>query len=386
MDYRDERDALRARVESLEGEIATARAENERMRATESALAAAQRENEKLRAEVRRLQPRGNRPSAWPIAGLVVCGVAVCAGGAALTLLTRSMHQPPVVVEQPGGDERPAATAVEGPAPKPEREPSPRATTVQWEARVRKSDGLAFPVGTACTVRATLRTDGAKGRSPDVEIACGGKSLYRSTDQLEGQSSMSYAEGEVPGPEAGSYRATLQYQDQGPRTGARTQASLSTTDRVAIVWKDTAPSYRVELEVDELSSAWKGPALIEEDEAQSPALRAVVERRGTVESVRNYALVAQGAACSVRVFPAFGKENCRVAVRCGDTLVYGAEGGGFNECTVESGRVFAAKDAKGTAEDRDPQLDMSLPQGSVEVSDGGTSPWSVKIRLAPEGR
>lgn len=52
MDYRDERDALRARIESLEGAVASAQAEVERMRATEAALEASRREVQILRAEM----------------------------------------------------------------------------------------------------------------------------------------------------------------------------------------------------------------------------------------------------------------------------------------------------------------------------------------------
>ena len=52
MDYRDERDALRARIESLEGALASAQAEAERMRATEVALDAARREVMLLRSEL----------------------------------------------------------------------------------------------------------------------------------------------------------------------------------------------------------------------------------------------------------------------------------------------------------------------------------------------
>jgi hypothetical protein len=374
MDYRDERDALRARVESLEGEVASTRAELERMRATENALGAARRENEKLRSEVRRLTGKGSRSRTARPAALVSGGVlcAVTIGGLVMGAARWRMS----------GDQ--------GPSPRPsvqagaaERPPEGlREVTATWSARVGRAEGLPFDHHAPCTLRAKLKSDGREHAMPDVEVACSGKALYRSSDQLEGVSSMRHNVEEAPGPEAGSYRAALSFEDQGTRTGERAQASIHTSAGVVVVWKDTAPAYRVELEVDELSAPWEGRALLARNERLRPDFRAVIERAGRVSVVNDFGLVTPEMACSVRVRPAFGRErSCRVAVRCGAATLYGAELGGFAACTAEGGRPIVARDASPSEIDRDPVVEVNLAQGTVEVSDTRPNAWSVKIEL-----
>lgn len=95
------------------------------------------------------------------------------------------------------------------------------------------------------------------------------------------------------------------------------------------------------------------------------------------------ALVPQGTACTVRIRPAFAEapSNCRVAVRCGEATIYGAEGGGFAACTAEGGRVFSAEDGRTSNEDKDPAIALSLPRNTVEVRDSAPTAWSVKVTL-----
>lgn len=386
MDYRDDRDALKARMESLEGELATARAEAERMRATENALTAAQRENEKLRAEVRRLTPKPKPPASTSKTAALVAGVgtAVLTLGVAAFLTFASSGPVPAPVTFV---EVPAKPVAEGPTPAAAPEESARATTVEWPARVKKAEGLSYPVGSACTVRATLRTDGRQASMPEVEIACAGKWLHRSTDPLAGMSNSRFEVEEVPGAEEGSHRAVLSYQDTGSRTGERTQASVSTFDHVAVAWTETAPTYRVELEVDEMSSAWKGPALFTEHEGRRPEVRASLQRTARVVEAQDAPLVAKGDVCSVEARPSWVKDaTCRVRVHCGATTLYGTGSSGYNKCMAEGSSLLRASDDRTSDIDGDPSLDLDVIKGLVEVGDTTPTRWSVKLQLDPAGR
>lgn len=372
MDYRDERDALRARVESLEGEIASARADLGRLAAAERELAEARRENEKLRAELGRLAP-GRPPKQGPLVAVItLSGVAaaiLASAVAAVTLRSRG--------EAAGAPADTGLPFLEVDAPL-----VPREVQAAWPARVTRAQGLSFAEGAPCAVRATLRSNGRTAGVPDVEITCSGKTLYRSTDALAGTSTMSYRVEEAPGPDEGSYRAALSYDDQGPRTGERAQASVNSIAGVAIAWRDTAPSYRVELALDELSGAWTGRALLAADEARPVSFRAVFDRTGRAAVVDGFALVPSGAPCEVRVRPAFADDqNCRVGVRCGGASLYGGEEGGFATCIVEDGRPIVAKDTATSDRDRDPMIEVNLAQGIAEVRDARPDPWSVKITL-----
>lgn len=379
MEYRDERDALHARLENLEIELASARAENERMRATENAFAALQRENEVLRSQLGR--PASSPRRSW--LPLFVVGMAVAVfivAGAVFALMGAPAPAPPSVVVTPKVEPIPTSEpVVVQPPPR-----SARSVTAEWKARVVKSDGLPFAADTPCTLRATLTGDGVETNQPVVSIACAGKALYNAGDALNGMSNLSYGVEEVPGESAGSYRYALSYQDQGPRTGERTQASTSTLDHVATAWSDTAPRYRVELAVDELSSPWNGAPLVAQNEESVVPFRQVVKRSGRVTEANGNGLVRVGDACEVTLRPAFGgSDRCRVWVRCGAATLYGAGSGGFASCEVEGGKPFSAKDTSPSSDDKDAVLEVWLGRGTARVSDDTPNTWNVGIALSP---
>lgn len=382
MEYRDERDALRARLESLETELASARAESERMVATENALLAARRENEALRAELGRLGPAPKRSAAAFVLPAVAL-VFVAAGGVFFLIARAPAPSPPLAPIEPfpAAEEPPARPVAPRPEPEPERAKSPRQAAVEWSARVVKSTGLPFAVGTPCTVRAALASDGSSGAQPGVSIACAGKVLYDSAHALSGMANLSYGVEELPGESEGAFRYALSYEDQGPRTGERGQASVSTFERTASAWKDTAPAYRVELALDELSSASVGAALFVENEGARAPFRRVVRRKGTVTAASGTGLVRAGEACDVEVRPAFGKDRCRVWVRCGGATLYGASGGGFAQCGVEGDAPFAATDTGPSSKDQDPMLELALGRQTLTVRDDTPNPWSVDVAL-----
>lgn len=380
MEYRDERDALRARLESLETELASARAENERMQATENALLAARRENEALRAELGRLGPGRKRtsPAAFVLPAALL--VFVAAGGVFLLIARAPAPPPPLppIAPFPAADEPPPPAVAPSPEPAPK---SPRHAAVEWKARVVKSTGLPYAAGTPCTVRGTLASDGTSGERPGVSIACAGKVLYDSAHSLSGMANMSYEVEEVPGETAGAFRYALRYEDQGPRTGERTQASVASFERTATAWKETAPAYRVELALEELSEPSVGAALFVANDGAPVPFRKLVRRRGTVSAATGTGLVRAGDACDVELRPAFGKDRCRAWVQCAGTTLYGAGGGGFAECSIEGDGPFAAKDGVPSSKDQDPVLELALGHQTLTVSDDLPNAWSVNVTL-----
>jgi hypothetical protein len=237
------------------------------------------------------------------------------------------------------------------------------------------------PVGTPCVVQALLHGNGTSASPGDIEVACSGKALYRSSDTFSGVSNTSSHVEQSPVASSSDVTYSLIYQDQGARSG-RAQVSLDTTEHAATVWRDGG--YRVKLTVDEQSAPVTGTPLI--DVAEGGFSRPIT-RTGKIKSAEGTVLFAAGATCTVEVRPVRGgPQNCRVRVRCGGTIAYGEGNGGYNECSVEGTTVIAANDARGSGDDRDPILDMNLAHGTVSVSDDGASPWTVKILLDPEKR
>lgn len=266
MDYRDERDAMRGRIENLEQDLATANRElEERRRAEDPArlaelekqLAEARRKLDDVGGELARL--RGTRRPGNVLT--VVVGVVTIAGGVLGFALFAARRPPPIAPPPSRG------LPVEE-APKPIATTPPPAPVVpglqakaRWTGSVTRATGLALAPGTACVLDATLE-GGARGIvAKELSVSCGGKVLYRSTDKLEGMSMNSSGTAEEPGPSAGTQVYQLAYHDKGTRTGARNEISLDTESKTGAVWRDSAPMWRVELSIAPKSAPVQGDAL-----------------------------------------------------------------------------------------------------------------------------
>lgn len=398
MDYRDERDALRARIESLEGALASAQAEVERMRATEAALEASRREVQLLRAEMDRFRPGQTPPQGPRMGPLIAVGTVVMAGVFALAFFLRaSPAAPPPPAPEPTSAATPvvlvpppsrAEPVVQAPA-KPRRAPEPekpaRTAQVEWKATIARSQGGGPPPGTPCKIVADVSGDGSSAGVGNLEVSCGTRFLYRASDTFNGMSNNGSHVEEVAGKAAGALQYTLNYEDQGARSG-RSQITIDTNQRSGTVWSDNAPTFRVDLRMEPMSLARTGEPLID-PENRKERLAETIVRTGTVTKLEGAPGVAAGAACTVDVSPvATGNHNCRIRVRCGNKLFYGDGSSGFNVCSLKEGRVARLVDDRPSSEDSDPTLDMDLAENTVVVGDDGDPAWKLTIGLARVAR
>jgi len=274
MTYRDERDALRGRIEGLEQDLheakqaqqdeATKRARIEqieaRMRETEESLQA-------MRAELASMGGPQKKPQKNMAPLFAAMGIMMLAGVVAAVFLVRVPAPPPPQVDSPRVPATPAMTQApipEIPADDP-LQPAPfptRQAKAQWTGQVTSARGLALPAGTRCTIDATLESTGDKQRVTDLAVKCGDKVIYNSQDKLEGMSMSGAGMAEEPGKEAGTFTYALSYSDTGARSGPRTQATIDTTHKQGIVWSDVIPAFRVEFSVPTLSAPVKGESLM----------------------------------------------------------------------------------------------------------------------------
>lgn len=393
MDYRDERDALRARVESLEGALASAQAEVERMRATEAALEASRREVHLLRAEMARFRPAqppqqdGGNGGSRMLTILVVSAFAI---GVLYLMFGRAASHPPPTVQEPPAVATPVVPAPPPPPvepPKPAEPPPPpepakaaRTAEVEWKATIARSQGGAPPPGTACKIVGSLSGDGAEARVQGLQVSCGATFLYRSTDRFNGMSNSSRDVAEIAGKTPGTLQYALSYGDQGPRSG-RSQIAIDTSQHQGSVWSDNVPTFRVELRLEPLSVPRTGEPLID-PENRKERLAETVVRTGTVTKLEGTPGVAAGAVCSVEVSPNAGNHNCRIRVRCGGKLFYGDGESGFNQCELKEGRIGRLLDERPSSQDTDPTLDMDLAENTVIVADDAPQAWKLTIGLA----
>ena len=376
MAFRDDREALRQQNESLQGELSAAERELAQQRDRAEDADRLEKELKQAQARIDRLEGR-RKPQQARTALVAGVGAATVLMGAGMAFfLVRAPGQVPPVVVGIGAPGAPVVAAPGDPPAVPAAPAEPRQVETSWTGKVQRVQGMKLAVGTPCRVLATLYSP---KRTPKVEIECGGKFLYRSTDALEGMSSSSYGYLEQPGGEAGQARSTIAYQDQGSRTGARTQASIDSPQNAASAWSESAPAFRVDIDLDELSA----PAAALEPDHTPDALpfAKAVQRKGKVTAVTGTAPVAAGATCEVSLSPSWGNPGCRARVRCGDETLYGAGTSGFLSCEVADGKPTRARDAE---QDGDPAVDVDLAGSKVTVDDQTqASKFTATITLSP---
>ena len=271
MTFRDDREILKQRARDLEHSLAEAERELERRRDAEKRaadleveLADAQRLLRRSEIVPARPSPDSSRAAGVSIA--LVLGFSAMAGVFVVRGSPRPTYIPAPIVRVPPhpANDKPAGDLPESEAPSFERPmplkaalaDQPHSVTARFYGSVRGATGVLLPNGTPCEVRSVLRAN----EQHEVSVRCGSLELYNSTDLLEGVSHLSVEAREYPG-NAGTSQASLAWHDVGSRIGLRTEASIDTQGRVAAVWRDTAPSFRVEVDVQERSASYEGTFL-----------------------------------------------------------------------------------------------------------------------------
>ncbi|WP_437743189.1 hypothetical protein WMF39_48085 [Sorangium sp. So ce1504] len=397
MQYRDERDALRGRVDSLEEQLAAARKELEehrdddraaRVEQIERQMAEARRVLDQLGRELAAVRGRPKRSSAVPLL-VTMAGVGLCAMIASY-LLARPARETMAIVQQPALPP-PAPPLPELPAPVPEpaqappepaapaREAPSRTATATWRATVTRATGLPLAAGAACTVEAELASSGDDIRVPALRILCGGKPIYRSSDPLNGMSMFSSGVEEDSGPEPGTYVYALSYQDKGSRAGERAEVSLDSIRKAGAVWRDSAPAYRVEFTLAYQSLPVAGEALLD-------ATRKALRRSARVTESTGPSPVKVGQRCALLVSPLPRGGKCLTRLACAGRMLYGAGTTGVSECTVEGDKVVRVHDGNTTPNGGDPALELDAATGRITVKDDvGGAAWTVGVQLDPSG-
>ncbi|MGK4008999.1 hypothetical protein WMF31_40720 [Sorangium sp. So ce1036] len=404
MRYRDERDALRGRVDSLEQQLATARKELEaqrdddraaRVEQIERQMAEARRVLDQLGRELDEVRGRPRRPSVAPRVALL--GVVVCSGIAGVLLIARRPSPTPTFL--PTFPPTPAPPRPTTPVPSitppdaeptaqpPEAEPTAapaperplRTARATWKATVTRATGLPLAAGATCTIEATLTSAGDDIHVPGLEVVCRGTPIYRSSDELSGMSMFRSGVEEDSGPAPGTTLYAISYEDKGARAGARAEISLDSVRKAGLVWRDAAPAYRVELAIPYQSAPVKGEPLLD---ATGRALRASAR----VTDATGPSPVKVGARCTLRASPLARPGKCLTRLECGGRMLYGAGTTGVSACTVVGDQVVRVHDGNTSRSGGDPALDLDVSTGRITVRDEvGSAAWTVGMTLDPSG-
>lgn len=385
MSYRDERDALRQRVDNLEQALSEAQQQpdpSQRLAELTQQAAEARRLLDHLDAEIAQVRRPPGRSKAR--LGLVLGAGFVITLGIGLTLGRRLASAPPVTptaaphprLAPPPPPPVATTTALPEVVPPPTAEPAakppPPSATARWSARVTRATGAQ--VGSSCLVEATL----GGGASIDVRrlvVRCAGRVIHDSESKLEGMSMSGYTVTEELGERDGTRRYALVYKDQGSRSGERSQIALDSVKAVGAVWSDDLPGFRVELALPYLSEPVSGAALLD---VGAPALRLAA----VVEETTGPAPLAKKAACELRVNPVEVRGKCLVRLGCSGRMVYGKGTQGIAGCTLEGGAIVKVSDEDTTGSDGDPALGIAPAAGTMTLSDEtGGKKWTATFRL-----
>jgi hypothetical protein len=380
MSFRDDREAAHHRADALEQELKKAQEEVARLRAP---------------------KPRSGRSIPMMIA--VVLGVTVAAGaGAVLLLVSRGGEQREAYAtyqlreaEQRARAEAERAAAQAQLAAEAEAEASRAraaateaaaaqlgpAARIVWQGSVDRAEGLDLAAGTPCTFEGSFASTGRDVAPRGLTISCAGQVIHRAGEEMAG-AEVSLREGPVFGGAAHEYM--LRYHDERP--GRPTKITMSTLGHTAVVWREGDDAMRVTMFVRDVSEPREGAALVRRPHPRAPSFAGALERAARVTAVSGRPSVAVGERCVVTARPVWEfPENCRMAVRCGTTWLYGAREAGYLTCELEGGRPVAALDENTSDHGGDPRVTWRGRRVTVsDFTEAGA--WSVDIALGGAAR
>lgn len=381
MGFRDDREALRARAEALESEASDLREQLER---TREALEAQESKDETDEAEIARLRKevdalRRRAGATKPAAGkqtalrrILPAAVLLAVAGAGAAVY---LAQAPAV-EAP----KPAAVAPgQGPAAQAPVPPAPARQgpldVIRFGAVVTSAQASTLSAGDGCVLEAELAAPDEVGR---VRLWCDGL-VYDS--RMDGGMEVTMHEaGAAPLEiENGNFVYNLTYRDTGTRTGPRPQILIDSQAQSLRVWReDVAEPFDLRLYIEDRSAPHAPGGEIA---APSAGALAGVHLRARGSS-------RERADCELRVH-AEAQPDCRVLLRCGEQLLYGANRSGYNDCRSdeETASLLGADDTNGTAADTDPELHLDVPGRRLALADGeGGARWQEEFRLEEDPR
>ncbi len=241
----------------LQKELESARDDQQRLADLEQRLDAARREVGAIETELGRARGRGPGARKGLVPAMVGVLVVSVGLGAYVAMAPRARPPTPTAVAVPQVVEpprpiMPVATPTMGAPVPPVREverPASRRANVAWTATVTKSNGSPIRVGSTCMIRAGVIPDSTGMHPVEVEVSCGGLTVYDEKGALNGMSMLDSDAKQRAGVKAGTWVYELAYRDRGDRSSTRNQADLDSTAKIGKVWSDNLPEFRIDLAI-----------------------------------------------------------------------------------------------------------------------------------------
>ena len=320
MGFRDDREAMRAHVETLKDQLDEQRDANANL----------QKQIDALGKRVDRIEPAPSSSTARRSTFFQATILAAFVGGLAALLVGRVMlpsDEPPASAETQTvpPEPEPALEVEEPPRPRPTPLPTPPVRydgMAEWSGTVSTIEGRDdVSSGDRCVIRAEARSLAYHLAPERLQVRCGDITVYeRAVSRRAQPNAFERWECEVRGQredEGGLY--AMQCSDRGVRED-RPELEVDTLTKSARVFTD---AFSIQIDLDH--------AAVRTSERMNPHIemslpvREALVRSGEV--LRSNGPVSGGASCQLRLTPQETRgrmeehHNCRANLRCGRTSV-----------------------------------------------------------------
>lgn len=341
----------------------------------------------------------GNRTGNAGLYALLGLGVAMVIGGALVEALPDAPRSPSIA-EEATPEPLPATSPTTEPATPPVHPPTPAAAphdeevTLVWNAEVTGGDRFeSTPVPCVLALRVARRLAGPEALRAIVE--CDAERVFDGnvvTQQLW----------EVPlDGQSFAHRADLTAVRM-TNAGRATLTASTGEHRVTVV----DARGMVELYVQDLSAPRVMDPLWSANQGQFGRVQRSLRRLAFPVSIEGDAPAAvreaqragrrpgfDATTCELFVSPVPNERtfNCRLVVRCGDTLLYGLGTSGYNRCVLAGGGVVSARDEGTTVVDSDAEIELDVVAQTLRLHDqiddaAGSRAYTIDFELAQDPR
>jgi hypothetical protein len=288
--------------------------------------------------------------------------------------LERGLPAEPPQWAEPAQEAELAPQAAPIEAPEPVAPPSPEMRVILWPAEVQSSEAL--PAGTSCVLSAVASRRFAGPQLERVSLDCDDQTLFSGT-ATGTLTEATLGEGRFV------YRAIVDASSTSGRlrvdTSRRTMTLLSTEGGAARFF------------ISDASAPRRGEALHTASVRRGGVLTSTL-RRVAVPTSFEGALpasirAAQRTGCELHGAPAmYTPSRCRLLLRCGDEVIYGAGTSGYIDCQTRDGAITTAVDPNPTDVDTDASVTLDVDGASVDVWDRvDGAVWRARFRLSELG-
>lgn len=281
MGYRDDREALRQKAETLTAELEETRELLEETRAKlgaqeakdvqdEAQLAALSAKLKKLEKKAARQQGTVNRPfdpeTGQPLTDEQIANqkfLGWTLGGLLLVVFVVFMV---MLIASPKENETAPTAANPTPARPSPPIPPARTARVVFQGEVVDATGISIQKGAPCTLHAELVATGQTQTIPDLYVICGSSLLYKK-GETNGDIMMSNSKWEFwekPGPApTGPHHYQVLFEDRGTRNIKLFQITLDSREKKMRLFRDEPERATVEVRLHEESGDVQGERLFD---------------------------------------------------------------------------------------------------------------------------